>query len=49
MSVSIREAEEYGKYAEEYSTMCYSQHKVVAQSGKRLLGFLQGEPVNNEY
>ena len=40
---TIQEAEDYGKFAEEYGTMCYSQHKLVAQNGKRLLSMLQGK------
>jgi len=42
-SVTIEEAEEFGKYAEEYGTMCYSQHKIVASNGKKLLSLLQGK------
>ena len=30
------------KCAEEYGTLCYSMHKQVAQSGKKLLSLLQG-------
>ena len=46
-SVTIEEAEEFGKYAEEYGTMCYSQHKIVASSGKKLLSLLQGKNYPN--
>ena len=41
--MTIEEAEEFGKYAEEYGTMCYSQHKIVASNGKKLLSLLQGK------
>ena len=43
---TIQEAEEYGKWAEEYGTLCYAMHKQVAQSGKKLLSLLQ-DPVND--
>ena len=45
-SVTIEEAEEFGKYAEEYGTMCYSQHKIVASNGKKLLSLLQGKKIH---
>ena len=47
-SVTIEEAEEFGKYAEEYGTMCYSQHKIVASNGKKLLSLLQGKKSQNQ-
>ena len=40
---TIQEAEEYGKWAEEYGHLCYGMHKQVAQSGKKLLSLLQGK------
>ena len=48
-SVTIEEAEEFGKYAEEYGTMCYSQHKIVASNGKKLLSLLQGKNLKTSH